>query len=819
MSATTIEASGELTAAQVRAFANQLITDEYVILPVRHHSPACAWQVRHAIERYAPSLVLVEGPRSFTDLVPLLTHPNARMPLAVYTYAVLGNGKGETERYAAYYPFCDYSPELVAIREATARGVPVRFIDLEYPEQIAHEETDERAGQPPRDGVSLLDEQALGHSERLRRLAEQIGCRDVEDLWERLFEVDVNDVDLVEHVARVAAYCLLARRDHTPAQLDAEGTTAREAEMTWHLAQALAERPSGAGPVLVVVGGFHAVALPELLADPPRRPTTRITPTEQGTALIRYGFDRLDRLNGYAAGMTSPAWHQRLWEAYGEHTSAVEARRAACLEVLLDVADALRTTTSMPVPTPSVAAAYEQALRMAELRGHGAPLRSDLVEAVTSCFVKGDADLEGVRVRDETLRVLRGDRFGVLPPGAGTPPLVRDTMARLRAARLQIDDPERRSTKLDLYRKPAHRATSRILHGLGLLGVPFAVRQGGPDFIRGTGLARLQEHWEYGWSPLTEGSLVEASVWGPTLPEAVAARFEVVCRELQEGPDRRDAKAAVSLLAHACVLGLHTAADEITAVVRDAIHSDSRFDSVAEATCHLALLWEGREPLEARRLTALPGLLRSAYERAIYLGREMRDRESDPDVTVAALAMLRELLQGAGGADLDADLYWAMVDHLRVHHDAALIRGAATGLGYSAGRLDERELGQAVAGHLSGTVSPEEAVDFTRGVLATAREVAWQDSGLVPALDEHLATWDEKTFLTYLPQLRLAFSVLTPAETDRVAALVAARHGLVELGPLVRRDVDEQTMARHLALSQEVMAVLRRDGLEAWVTA
>ena len=80
--------------------------------------------------------MLVEGPRSFDPLIPLLTDESARSPLAIYTYAV-GRASGDEPppRHAAYYPFCDYSPELVALRLARELSVPVRFIDLDFAEQ------------------------------------------------------------------------------------------------------------------------------------------------------------------------------------------------------------------------------------------------------------------------------------------------------------------------------------------------------------------------------------------------------------------------------------------------------------------------------------------------------------------------------------------------------------------------------------------------------------------------------------------------------------------------------------------------------------
>jgi len=81
------------------------------------------------------------------------------------------------------------------------------------------------------------------------------------------------------------------------------------------------------------------------------------------------------------------------------------------------------------------------------------------------------------------------------------------------------------------------------------------------------------------------------------------------------------------------------------------------------------------------------------------------------------------------------------------------------------------------------------------------------------------AGWDESTFLRALPDLRLAFADLTPRETDRVAESVAALHGGVWPDVGVRHDVDEQTVAANLALSQMGADVLERDGLGAWIGA
>jgi hypothetical protein len=772
------------TTGEVRALAARFVTDELVVMPVRHHSPACAAAVEAAFARYQPSRVLIEGPRSFDALVGLLSHPDAEFPLAVYTWSrpsgrPLAPGTG----HGGYYPFCDYSPELVAARLAHAADVPATFCDLEVGEQAAAA----AVAVLPGDG-SLLREDVYEHSRALTRLAERLGCQDHEDLWELLFEADPAETDLGEHLARMAAYCLLARRDHSDA-------------------------------VLVVLGGFHAVALPDLLTEPPPRPQLDIGKAEEGSALIRFSFDRLERLNGYASGMTSPGWHQRIWDERCQGATPDAARRAAALTVLLDVAGELRTRHHTPVATPTLAAAHRQLLLLASLRQRPAPLRSDLVDAVTSCLVQGEADVEGRLVRGVTSAVLTGRRVGRVPPGAGTPPLVRDTLARLAALHLDTDAVEPRNVALDLYRNPAHRRTSRTLHGLRLLGVPFAQHVAGPDFVRGTGLSRLQERWTYLWTPASEGHLAEISLLGSTLPEAVAARFAQLLAAASADDRAPSSPEACSLLAQGAVAGLHDQIDPAIALLRDALAAEPSFVAAVTAMGSLALLEEGREPLEARRLTGLADLLATAYSRALFLCAELQGDEEPPAAVATALARMRELLASPAGASLDPEPFWARAEELRRGHGRALVRGAAAGLASTACRLAPGDLTRAVAGHLGSSIPAHDAVAFIQGLLTTARETVWQASGLVEELDRRLTGWADPTFLRVLPDLRLAFADLTPRETDRVAEIVAALHGGQRPDIGVRHDVGEQEVAANLALSQLVAEALERDGLGAWIGA
>jgi Family of unknown function (DUF5682) len=573
------------------------------------------------------------------------------------------------------------------------------------------------------------------------------------------------------------------------------------------------------GPVLVVTGGFHTVALARTNpreAVRPAIPVGRIV--EQQAALIRYSFERLDRLNGYSAGMPSPAWYQALWTA-GRAAGRDESRDAA-LAVLFDVAGRLRKEGDRPGTTVLVAA-LEQAERLAQLRHHARITRCEVLDAIRSCFVKGAVDAEGAAVLATAMTVLAGNAVGVLPPGTGVPPLVRDFERRARRHRLKVDDTERRKLTLEIYRRPEHRQVSHMLHGLSLLSVPFAVRIAGPDFARGTGLERLQEHWEYSFSPSTGGALVEAAVYGSTLPEAVATKFSAGLARLRSGGGARSARVAVGQLCEALVLGLHDHVPRIMAWLRECLAEDAEFPSVSAAVSRLVLLREAREPLEAGATDEIPTLLRDAYERACFLlGEAHAVPEAAERETAMAFATLREVLASADRNSLDPELFWDALRRLAEDPRCRpFVAGAAGGLLFATGRIAESDLAKGIEGRLRGASEPRAPVAYIAGILLTAREAAWQVPELLASIDRRVRAWSGDEFVRMLPELRLMFSAMTPGETDRIADAVARLHGGESIGPLVTRDMTPEQVEANLRADLRVRAALARDGLAQWLEA
>src|SRR5579885_457170 len=305
---------------------------EIIFFPIRHHSPACAWHLERLIDERKPRAILIEGPRDATALLDNIAHQATRAPIAIYaTFLDTANrlgrptvGRAKPARFSAYYPLADYSPELVAIRRGLAAGAEVRFIDLTFPEMVLAE-----GGQQKEQARSLLDEHELRHSQFLKALCQRTGVRDSDDLWDHLYETNFQQVPTDKFIQGVETYCALSRADYTTEMLAAEAHLAREAAMAAEIAT---EAGRGEGTILVVTGGFHTPGLKERLAAETKPAASyEPIPGEAQTLLMRYGFAQLDRLNGYASGMPSPAFYQRVWEHLHNHKTpdVLPAARAA----------------------------------------------------------------------------------------------------------------------------------------------------------------------------------------------------------------------------------------------------------------------------------------------------------------------------------------------------------------------------------------------------------------------------------------------------------------------------------------------------------
>lgn len=743
------------------------IDGDVVLAGVRHHSPACARAVQQLLRSRRWTQVLIEGPDDVTDLSGL-QDPQLRAPVALFTHVAYPKRGGmltERQRHAGWYPFCDYSPELVAIRESAALNIPVAFCDLGLHARLCVERSlAARLKEAERD----LFAHPITHNAFHKRLMQTISARDEDDLWDQLFELSARPHDVL--LRDVAAYGLALREASTAQQRKNAGDTAREAHMAHVISQSLHQKK---GPILVVCGAFHLAGIRDALQQgtPPPKIPALPRKAHHGVHLIPYDFQRMRRLR-YAAGMPQPGWYQASWDA-PDH-------RQAWLTSLTDAARHLRAGSTHLISTADVQAAAEQAQRLATFRDHPSPSRVDVFDAALSCWSKGTDAGSSQRMRHQLETAFCGQRSGHVGDQSGDPPLVRDVDAQLQALSLHLPSGRSREVRLRPVRAARDRQRSQVLTRLQHLGVDYAQLLRGPNLRTGENLDRVEQVWALHWSPENRAALFACAAYGATLADAAAERLR---EQIATDPPR--SVHAVQHLIAACALGLHDFLPPLLTAIMDRLDTDSMLSSTLQAMHSLVSLYRHRDALDAIALTSLEPLLRRCGERAIWLLSTLPDTAPDrsPE-TVLGLVALDHAATTLGDDLLDRSAMLEALEHVRPRLvRVAAITGAADAVLWRAGVRQADQLRRAILQQFTDP-DPEAAGAYLGGLMAVARRAYQEHDVLITAAGDGLSRLEEMDFRRALPRLRREHTALNPGETARLARHIWSYWGGPQPGAL-----------------------------------
>jgi hypothetical protein len=730
------------------------------VIGVRHHSPACARLVAHAIAHDAPQAVLIEGPSDFNPRIAelLLGHT---LPLALYSFA---DADGQAAQ--CWFPLLDYSPEWVALTRGHAAGAALRFIDLPHWQYRALPDAQRRTAGNAEGRTRYGDVTAA--------LCRRFGCDGDDALWDHLFESLPQDAAGTGLAQRLDAYFADLRGDDPGTEQD----RAREDCMARWIAWAASchER------VLVVCGGWHRSALerawPQLtVSEEPAAPQPEDA-RRFGCYLVPYEYRRVDALGGYGAGMPSPMFYQRAWEQ-----GAAAAARWATQQMV-----ARLRRRDLAVSTADLLAFEHQSRSLARLRGHVVPLRVDLLDGLQSALVKEALDVpppwSDARVLHaqhhpllrEALLALTGDGAGTLHTDTPLPPLLRDVQERLAACNLEARR-EGQALVLD-RRRSDDLPRARLLWQLKVLGIggaqlkelkaPQAARALADDW-------RYEEHWRLQQDERWFPDLIEASVHGATLPGA--ARQCVLRRMAEAGGD---ASALAQCLMQAVRAGLLDIGADLARQLREGLAASHDHGALAKAARSLAeLVAAGFWGDDPRAL--LEDTLAAIGERLLWLleGRDGAGSAATLPADVQAASVFDALLPLELAA-LDRGFVLATMARLaRAASKPPALRGAALGVAYAHGGLGDAEAARAQVLATTRAMPARDALgDFLYGLFSCARALAVESDAIVRAVHIALDAVGHEDFLVALPPLRAAFGWFPPRERGAIAEHVARLLGL-----------------------------------------
>lgn len=770
---------------------------EIILLPVRHHSPACALHVSRMIESLRPCAILVEGPENAGALIPVMVHGETKAPFAIYYSYHDASGKlsEEKEHYKCYYPFLDYSPELAALREGARLGIETAFIDLPYGDILAASQEGKGLLKKEEEKNNYNDDYLLSRNDYLNRLCEKTGLRSFDEFWEKYFELGGMKRESAKWFEDLLTYCALARENTAQEALGEEGCLAREAYMAERIAGKAREAASQDGVVLVVTGGFHTPGLKRLLegegsaeisrgdnvpgkakagqSDAPpktsRSPLGRVPLKDQGVYLMPYSMEAADALNGYASGMPFPGFYQKIWEGMKETDAPYGG---AVLDMIVASGKETRRKEGY-LSTYDEICACAMARGLADLRGKPEPGAYELLDAVLTSFVKGEYTMAS----DAPMRILRkrmtGNGVGELCPQADVPPIIHDFQAQCRKFGLKAASTLESEATLSIFSNKKHRQESMFFHRTNFLKAGFSRKIKGPNLQLKKDRNLMREIWKYKWNAQVNAALIDVSVYGATIEECASG---LVKEELKKDLSARD---SALLLTQVFEMGLREQLGPVYDRVQELMLQDTDFYSLADGVKSLMMMEElaglygsGLKPgrlihLGCRKLvTLLPSMVRIKDE---DLGRCMN-----------ALKLLYQLTGREGDSfGTEREGFFDALD--RMCRDGQIhpgLNGCIHGILYGSGRETAREVEQTCRGYLGGTGEQLFCtVQFFKGLFFTARDLVFIGEEFLKMLDEFYGSVSEDEFMELLPELRMAFTYFTPRETDKIAAMAAGLHG------------------------------------------
>ncbi len=700
-----------------------------------------------ALTANPPDVILIEGPPDAEKLIPLAAHAQMVPPVAILVY------NPKQLQQASFFPFAEFSPEWQAIQFGLKNNIPVQFMDLPMSHIFALRE--------PKTQLTLDlpgERPDAAEVDPFRYIATLAGYTDPERWWDALLERRSDDTAIFPTVVEL----MTALRDDKSKPETFE-TLLREAWMRQTIRGA---QKAGYQHIAVICGAWHTpalAALEQIKASADAALLKGLKKVKTEATWIPWSFDRLATQSGYSAGVIAPAWYRLLFkmDSVGQSNPTQSAGYDAVTQWFAQAARLLREQ-DLATSSAHVIEAVRLANTLAVLRRTGFPGIEELREVAVTVLCEGaEKQLELI---DQQLII--GDVLGEVPDDLPVPPLKTDFEAQVKSCLLKRET-QGKTLVLDL-RKDAHTAKSRLLHRLGVLGMPWGQLGGERDHTKRQG--GFHEDWQLKWLPDFEIRLIEAGTWGNTVLEAATNR---ALRQIRASVQLPELTGLLSTILKA----------ELTVLVPDLL---AKLQSVS-ALCNDVLVLCGSVPPlaevvrygSARQLdlSAVEQLLGGVIPRvAVQLPAACSGVDEDvaTDILKKILAINRAL---AILSVPDYEILWqqTLAEIAESKTAAPLLAGLCSRLQFDKSVQNAAQTDQTMRYRLSRAQAVTEAAAWLEGFLYGSGLLLLHYTDLWQALDSWVQEVPDDDFQQLLPLLRRTFSRFEAPEREKMLDLV--KHG------------------------------------------
>ena len=745
---------------------NKTKKENIKFFPVRHHSPACAYHLKKTIEDYKPETILIEGPSDANFLMEYMTDENTTAPFCIYSSYIDKSG----EKCRSYYPFLDYSPEFVAIKKSNELKINCFFIDMPFGYIIENSENNIN-----KKLISIYDKDnnKFNVNDYTSRLTKKSGLKSFAEFWERDFEIKgilKNSEYFIKSVFALGYYMRLIESE------DIE-TKNREYFMAKNIKEFIDKK---SGRILVITGSFHVKGIIDKLKDFENiekefNKLKKYNIQNSSNYLIPYSFEEADQRKGYVAGIEYPAFYNNIWKKLNEdlieniYTETVKS-------FIIKAAGINRDYYNINIP--DCINAYYMAINLAKLRGKNNAGVYELIDAVKSAFVKGEISLENTGNIELMMKLLSGIANGKVSSKSIVPPVVLDFRNLCKTHRIRIDKTETTESILDIIKDKNHFEKSKFFHKMRFLDIGFCKLIKGPDYIEKKDKNLAREIWKYKYNSQVEASLIDKSVYGTSVEELC---LNFIKDKLKS---RLNAEEISKLIIESTVMGLYNFLIDNYNEIENIILSDNDFISLCKALDNFSYLINiekiNGNINKDRKIffnVDIVSKIKSLSKHAFILATQNMEtiKNFDEETALKYSIYIKNLfIYTLENEDFDCkEIFNEKIDSMIQNtFGSSHIYAVCLSIKYKSGGIDLKEFASIISNFLE-TAETEKVAYFLNGIFLIARDILFINDNLINEIDKTIKNIEENKFIEILPNLRFAFTNLTPTETERLSSIIA----------------------------------------------
>ncbi len=727
--------------------------DNIVYFPVRHHSPVCYKKLEELLKEFKPDVILIEGPSDADGLIESIV--NSKLPVAIY-------GKpADSSQSGVAYPFFATSPEYLALKHGIENKIETHFIDV-----------------PAYNAPDLSDVSSpFEYNNYIDKVVESSGMNSFEQYFDKHFEVNLSSATIEKFLEVMLTYCYHTRQlsENTPYN------QLREQKMVTEILKYTDKK------VVVVTGGFHTIALPDLVDEAIKSDFEAVeTPKDNEVYLIPYNIKNISTYSGYQSGVLYPLYYDTLVKNKHDY-------QATFIELIHNYFKNVKRNVDLS----KVIFGVEAALELAKLRGKAFPSIYELFD--TFMMVTSDIKTNEELIGEENLfkSYLIGDAFGEVTDDAYTPPLVRYIKNKIDEYKLLPNQ------KHQLYIMNNKKALEKSLFVSKCreLGIDLISEQYGLDLFN-LRFDNLLNQTIF-LNPIKEfiADVINVSHMGHDVDVALSVKI------LSEFKQENTLATLCGIYQKIVIYGLANMEKSVYQEIYQNISVENDIIELISSFNIIVNTYEYKKTFLNE--PNIPPVLQMLINKIFIDLVNISGVSIESEILIAEfLYELDDLLD-----IVDEDEFFNVLTMLSNDLRLSAVRGVALSILCKHQRITENYLIDCIEKSLNlGSLNNEMTYQFLYFAIVNHRSLLIENKNFISILDGYFCSLDKDEFLNILPLYRLLFGSLKRVEIKKLAEVINEINQTDE-NLLVKLNVSPDTIRNNSLLESNVILKLKQRGV------